>query len=589
MIMFTDGITTEGQPLVDAARNAREKSIPLFIVGLGSDVPPRDLRLDDLSTEDVAFVGDRLRFSAKLTAQGYTGGAVVRLRRGTDSEILAEQKVSLGDAVGTPNTQVIQLEHRTETPGEFDYVIEVAPREAEANIDNNRVTRRIVVRDDVIRVLLVQAYPSYEFRFLKEMLLRELNANQPAEKKAVGFRTVLQEADVEYEATDKTAERRFPASREELFQYDVLIFGDVNPALLSPSVMNNIYEFVTVRGGGLIFIAGPRYTPLAYRDTPIAALLPMNVNVVQSPDAQSVSPETFRPQLTALGRAHPMLQLAESAADNERLWAEQLPPMRWLLDCGELRPGVRVLAEHPTRRSPRGEPVPVITLQFLGAGKVVFHATDETYRWRLRVGDAYFARYWIQTIRYLCRSPLLSANRTVELTTDRDEYRRGDEVHLRVRFLDDRLAPTADDGVTVVVAEQSEHRRSILLHRHASERGLFEASAGALPDGKYTAWLLAPSVDDAPQAVHFYVAAPPGELARTTIDTAAIREAAKISLGRWYTFSSASKLLPDLPPAREVRVASLPARPIWNSPLVAAIFVSLIVTEWLLRRRVGLP
>ena len=117
----------------------------------------------------------------------------------------------------------------------------------------------------------MQAYPSYEFRFLKQMLLRELNAAQPAEGKAAGFRTVLQEADLEYGETDKTAERAFPASRDELFQYDVLIFGDVNPSLLSPSIMNNIYEFVTVRGGGLIFIAGPRYTPLAYRETPLAA------------------------------------------------------------------------------------------------------------------------------------------------------------------------------------------------------------------------------------------------------------------------------------------------------------------------------
>src|SRR6185295_16421130 len=101
---------------------------------------------------------------------------------------------------------------------------------------------KVVVRDEIIRVLLVQAYPSFEFRFLKQMLLRELNRTQSADGKAAGFRTVLQEADLEYVETDKTAERTFPASRDELFQYDVLIFGDVNPALLSPTIMNNIYE-----------------------------------------------------------------------------------------------------------------------------------------------------------------------------------------------------------------------------------------------------------------------------------------------------------------------------------------------------------
>src|SRR5205823_15096064 len=142
----------------------------------------------------------------------------------------------------------------------------------------------------------------------------ELNSNQPAEGKAAGFRTVLQEADLEYGESDKTAERSFPASRDELFQYDVLIFGDVNPSLLSPTIMNNIYEFVTVRGGGVIFIAGPRYMPLAYRDTPIAHLLPMNLDTVNVPETALL--ESFRPRLTPLGQASPMMQLADAAPAN---------------------------------------------------------------------------------------------------------------------------------------------------------------------------------------------------------------------------------------------------------------------------------
>ena len=63
--------------------------------------------------------------------------------------------------------------------------------------------------------------------------------------------------------------------REDLFKYDVVIFGDVNPTLLGPNVMRNLHEFVTEKGGGLVFISGLRFTPDAYRDTPLAALLPL--------------------------------------------------------------------------------------------------------------------------------------------------------------------------------------------------------------------------------------------------------------------------------------------------------------------------
>jgi hypothetical protein len=585
VIVLTDGVTTDGKSLTDAAQVARRKNVPLFLVGLGSDRPARDLRLSDLLADEAAFVGDMLHFDVKLIGEGYTGNMAVRLKRAGENQALAEVEATLDKDGGAKS---IRLAYRAEEPGEFEYVVEVAPREGEANLENNRLTRKVVVREETIRVLLAQAYPSYEFRFLKQMLLRELNSRQPADGKSAGFRTVLQEADLEYGETDKTAERSFPASREELFQYDVLIFGDVNPSLLSPSILNNIYEFVTVRGGGVIFIAGPRYTPLAYRDTRLAPLLPMNLDTVSIPDPDAVLAEAFRPRLTPLGLASPTMQLADTAAANEKLWREELTPLRWFASVPDVRPGVRVLAEHPTRRTDRGLPLPIICLQFVGAGKVVFHATDETYRWRFRVGDVYFARYWIQTIRYLCRAKLLAGNRTAELSTDREEYRRGDAVNLQVRFLDDRLAPAQDDGVMVVVEREAGQRRNIILHRQASERGVFAGSAGPLEGGQYRAWIAAPTLAGEPPSRQFAVVAPLGELARTQMDTAELREAATITGGKFYTFATASRLLSDLPRGRQVRIESLPPEPIWNAPIFAGLFVALIAAEWLLRKRVGM-
>jgi hypothetical protein len=420
------------------------------------------------------------------------------------------------------------------------------------------------------------------------MLQRELNKDQPEEGKARGFRTVLQEADLDYVDTDKTAERLFPVSRDELFTYDVLIFGDVNPSLLSPSIMQNVYEFATVRGGGVVFIAGPRFTPLAFRDTPLAPLFPMDLDTVRLPDPDAVITDSFRPRLTPLGQASPTMLLADSPLANDKLWREGLPPLRWFATVPDLRPGVRVLAEHPTQVGDGGRPLPIICLQFVGAGKVLFHATDETHRWRFRTGDTYFARYWIQTIRYLCRARLLASGRTAELDTDRDEYRRGETVGMRVRFLDDRLAPEADDGVTIVVEREAGQRRSVTLRRSAAERGVFEGTAGQLPDGKYRAWIAAPTLAGQPPAKEFQIVAPPGELARTRMDTAELQAAAKVSLGKFYRFDQADKLLDDLPRGRQVRIESLPPRPIWNAPLLAGLFVLLIGAEWLLRKRVGL-
>ncbi len=82
--------------------------------------------------------------------------------------------------------------------------------------------------------------------------------------------------------------------------------------------------------------------------------------------------------------------------------------------------------------------------------------------------------------------------------------------------------------------------------------------------------------------------APPGEMARLQMDAADLQAAADISDGRFYTFDQADQLLQDLPPGHQVRIDSLPPPPIWNSPLAALLFVILITTEWLLRKRAGM-
>lgn len=585
VIMLTDGITSEGKPLSEIADYARRKGVPLFFVGLGSDQPARNLRVSDLLVDDVAFVNDLVNFDFKLTAEGYTGPVTVRLMRKGEAATLAQQTVQI-PREGSSSS--LRLSHRPEKKGEIEYTIEIDVKEGETSKQDNQLTRTVRVTEETIRVLFVQSGPSYEFRFLKSMLERELNRNEPKESKDRGFRTVLQEADPAYVETDKSAEKVFPVSREELFKYDVLIFGDVNPAFLSPSVMSNIYEFVTTRGGGLIFISGPKYTPLSYRDTSLSPLFPLDLDSVQVPDVDAIITESFRPRLTALGMASPQMQIADLAGGNLKLWNEQLPPLRWYVTAPDLRPGVRVLAEHPTKKGIGGQPLPLITLQFVGSGKVVFHATDETHRWRFRAGDIYFSRYWVQTIRYLARARLLGKSRAAELTADREEYRSGDVVRLRARFFDDRLAPPQDDGVSIVVEHEGSQRKNIRLRRDAATRGLFEATLGNLAEGKYRCWMASPTLEGQPPAAAFSIVAPPGELARTQMDSADMQLAAKTSGGRYYTFSNASQLADNLPKGRQVRIASMPPRPLWNAPLLAALFVVLLGSEWMLRKRCGL-
>ena len=72
------------------------------------------------------------------------------------------------------------------------------------------------------------------------------------------------------------------------------------------------------------------------------------------------------------------------------------------------------------------------------------------------------------------------------------------------------------------------------------------------------------------------------------MDAAAMRSAAEISGGRFYTFDTADRLLGDLPPGRQVPIESLPPRPLWNRWPVLALFLGLLIAEWILRKRRGM-
>ncbi len=599
VILLTDGVTTEGKTLGEVAQYARRKSVPLFAVGLGSDQAPRDVRIGDVLVDDVVFVGDVVNFDAKLSASGYEGRQVaVRLKEEGKSRVLAEERLTLGsDGQQKP----LRLSYRAEEKGEFRFVVEVESPGDEVNTENNRAVRPVNVRDETIRVLLVQSTPSFEFRFLKSLLTREMKGNAAGPKKSIELTTLLQEADEQLVEGDPSSLRVFPVRRDKLFEFDVIIFGDVNPAGLGRVEMSNIADFVKVRGGGLVVIAGPRFTPLEYRETPLADLLPVDLTTAALPERNAVMKDKYSPQPTALGMSSQQMQLGDSAGESRQIW-QQLEGLHWLMATPDVKSAARVLAVHPTRTGSNGRPLPVISMQFVGAGKVIFHGTDETHRWRFRRGDRYFARYWIQTLRYLSRSKLLGASRSAEMTSDREEYRRGETVYLRVRFFDDRLAPAQDDGVTIVLEREQGNRRNVKLSRKASERGVFEGTLTNLAEGKYRAWVATPVLDGKPPSQRFAVVAPPGEQARLEMDSADLKLAAKVSQGKFYTIDRADSLIGDLPEGRQVRIASLPPTSIWSwprvrlgfidLPLVALIFggvfVVLIAAEWILRKRLGM-
>ncbi len=577
IVLLSDGINTEGPSLDEAAAAARRRGVPLFVVGTGDQRPIKDIKLTDLLVDEVVFVDDIVSFEIKLSGTGFDGREVeVLLKQEGKPEVLARKKVKIE---GQGKSRQVRLRYRPKKEGEFRFRVEVLPLEGELQTDNNFQERKVRVRKEKIRVLLVAGYPNYEYRYMRNMLARD---------NTIELNTVLQDADVKSAEQDATSLRVFPVRREELFSYDVVIIGDADPRQLGPSAMKNLVEFVVqpAKGGALVLIAGPRHMPAGFRDTPLASLLPVKLGGIRAPVPDQPITEGFVARPTDLGLAFPAMQLGDTPNETLEIW-ENLPELYWMLETPEVKMGARVLAVNPRRAGGDGRPLPLICLQYVGAGKVLFHATDETWRWRWRAGDTFFARYWVQMIRYLSRSKLFGGEGEVVLSTDRREYREGRPIRFRLRFSDPRRAPAEDDGATVVVEQQGRQTRTLKLRR-SGPQGIFEGVFPAAGAGRYHAWLSSPAVENRAPSVDFEVAAPFGEFENVRMDETAMRQAAEETKGRYYSVVESDRLLKDLPPGRQVPVATLPPYPLWNRWPVLVLLLSLLAAEWVGRKVKGM-
>ena len=612
ILLLSDGRTTDGPRLAEAAEVARKEGVPLYTIGLGDTRPARDLELTDLQVDEVAFVNDLLRFEARLLARGFEGQgdtpatvavALKRRRPGTigeepgDLETLQTIRVPIPPE-GQPAR--VEVAHRPTEVGEVVYVLEVETLPRELQAENNRVERKVSVRDEKIDVLLVEGEPRWEFRYLKTYLARDNTIN---------LSYVLQSSDEYAAAQDPAALDRFPAreaqgtgdSREPgLFDYDVLILGDVDPSYLNNAQMADVAAFVSEKGGGLLAVAGEQFNPVAYRGRPLEPLLPILLAGASNPTADGGAVESYRPELTAEGLNHPIFRLDDDEAASRRIY-DALAPSDWYFSAPRKQPAAVVLAEHPEKVGPEGK-LPILLYQYYGAGKVLFSARDDTWKWRQRIGDRYFGRYWVQAIRFLAATKLGGSD-GAELTTTRRRFPRNQPVGVQVRFPNPARAQNIK-SLTVEVRRPGESPRRVTLRPAvgSKEGNRFEGTISGLPEGRYEATLLPPpTLEGSLPATEFTVDPPAGEFVRVEMDREDLTAAAKLSEGRFLRWDESAptaiegpnrdesggvEVLRDLlPTPQQVPLDTDPPVVLWNTPPSLGLFLGLIGLEWVLRKR----
>ncbi|MBN1589999.1 MAG: hypothetical protein JW888_10825, partial [Pirellulales bacterium] len=88
--------------------------------------------------------------------------------------------------------------------------------------------------------------------------------------------------------------------------------------------------------------------------------------------------------------------------------------------------------------------------------------------------------------------------------------------------------------------------------------------------------------------VDFTVAPPAGEFERVEMEAAQLRRAAEQTQGRFYTIADAHRLPRELPSGHQVPIETLPPVPLWNSWPLLVLFLTMLITEWTVRKAKGM-
>ena len=397
----------------------------------------------------------------------------------------------------------------------------------------------------------------------------------------------------------------FPTEKE-LEGYHVIILGDFDPKPAKDGekmheFLGNVAKFVTIRGGGLVMIAGERFAPFAYKDSPLKDVLPIEIFADRNPDEIDRSlTKGYRPELTPIGRSHPLFRFSPDEKESEDVW-KKLRELYWYAEGYRAKRAAEVLAVHPTVKQmdkPEKGGHPLVVQQFVGAGRSMFLGFGETWRWGWREDQLRYNQFWIQSIRYMARSRL----GRVRLDLDRQApYHRGEPIRVTARFPDD--APPPDDATVTVKAERrtrgpggSTDKWELSLAKVPGSRATYEDIMTKTPEGDYKFWLEIPAAWKAKlDAVNYVpraegrVVGPPDEKYGLRMNAAEMKQAAEETNGGFYTLADADKLPADLPKG-EPGPRSPAGAPLllWNGATCFLLALLLLTTEWLIRKQKNL-
>jgi hypothetical protein len=581
MVIFSDGQHNEGESPVEVAKILAARGIPVFTVGLGSQVRPRDLAVMRVDGPESVFFEDRIHGAVTLKDDMPAGLPFTVSVQDGDKVLWQQQLLTDGSNVRKVvfdfpiSDQVKERLKNKQADVEqssmpLELKVAVSKVEGDRELSNNEGGLRVRAVTQRRKILLLDGRPRWETRYLRNMFERD----EQWDVSAVIAGTTAGE--VGFVRGDKPGQ--FPNEAALLLPYDLIIFGEVPRAVFKGDELQWIRDFVANRGGAVVFIDGARRRLNEYADTPIAPLFPVEWK------GQPVQENITKLALTDRAAGLAAFALAGEKSQNIDTWTH-LPPPHWLSGATAL-PGAEVLAEAEAG----GKKIPAVVARPFGAGRVFYHAFDDSWRWRFEVADLYHVKYWNQIANWIAEIPFAVRDKFVSLDAGGITYRPGESAEIRVRLRDGEGRPVTNAGVDAVLSRDGKKVATIRLAPDENAGGLFRGKTAALEPGNYEVAVQSAAIAERDTKARTEFKVEPretGELTQLSLNEDLLRQIAATTGGEYLREENIDRLADALAPMSQGKVIESDTV-LWQSWWWFVPIVLLLTVEWIVRKRVGM-
>ena len=436
--------------------DGRVHDVPAEASALGFNAPvhalitgqkeERDRRIALVTAPRFGIVNQTQTIVFRVEDQGVPAGtARVIVRR--DGEAVENRSVRTNDLVRVQ----VAIPHS----GPNIVEIEASPLEGELTPVNNRAVVSIEGVRDKLRVLLVSGEPHAGERTWRNLLKSDASVD------LVHFTILRPPEKQDGTPINELSLIAFPT--RELFQqkineFQLIIFDRYARQGVLPIIyFDNIAKYVR-DGGAVLVAAGPDYaSPTSIWRTPLDSVLPAE-------PTGSMTEQTFRAQLTMLGKRHPVTRELEGANSDPPHWS------RWfrLVDAK---------VDHGTTVMDGAGGKPLLVLSREGDGRVALLLSDHIWLWaRGYEGGGPHLDLLRRLSHWLMKQPDLEEEAL-------RVFARGRELQVERQSMADNAADvtiTTPSGATRVLALQAGKPGIWRAATEANELGLWRATDGKL-------------------------------------------------------------------------------------------------------------